>query len=149
MSCVSIFVVVYVGRLRHFGSAVPLDCEGGGRINATLRDQDKDGTVSVEAALSNTKVTEPVRLTVAVVEKSTETEVSRGENRGKRLVHTNVVRAVSTVKFENPDVKARVDLEWPDDLQRADAELIVYAQHFRSLRVLAATRIELDAEPNP
>jgi hypothetical protein len=91
-------------------------------------------------------------LNVAVVERRVTTSVRAGENAGKTLRHTNVVRGLVTVPLTGP--RGTVLVPIPSSLSRAGAELTAYVQRDaapsaggRGLAVLGASRTPL-AEPS-
>lgn len=93
------------------------------------------GTLSVWVSSTTS---EKVILNVAIVERSLSQEVTRGENRGKKLEHDNVVRSFESRQF---DGKANLfELNLPDDLVGKNASLIVYAQHVNTWEVVGAMK---------
>jgi hypothetical protein len=65
-------------------------------------------------------------LDVAVVERATSTEVRAGENSGRTLKHTNVVRAFTVVPLASPG--GSTTLRIPPGLRAQDGEVIAFAQ---------------------
>lgn len=84
-------------------------------------------------------------LNIAVVEHSASTSVRAGENAGKTLHHTNVVRAFLSTPFRAPSGSALLHV--PSSLPRDGAELIAYVQQPSSDRggmpILGAARGQL------
>jgi hypothetical protein len=84
-------------------------------------------------------------LNVVVVERSTSTSVRAGENAGKTLHHTNVVRVFVAAPFRAP--AGSVVLQLPPSLLRDGAELIAYVQQPSSdhggMPILGAARAQL------
>jgi hypothetical protein len=82
-------------------------------------------------------------LDVAVVQRAATTEVRAGENRGKTLRHTNVVRAFVTAPIAKSQA-TEVVVAVPPTLRREDAELIAYIQRGQSelggMPILGAAR---------
>ncbi len=66
------------------------------------------------------------QINVAIVEKNLAQDVKRGENRGRRLSHDNVVRSFDTRSFDGKENKFTLQL--PEGLKEEDASLIVYSQ---------------------
>ncbi|QDU61408.1 hypothetical protein Pan216_22640 [Planctomycetes bacterium Pan216] len=83
-------------------------------------------------------------LSLALVESGLANEVDRGENAGRHLVHANVVRAMRTLRLDNHG-KARVRLPIPEDLDPRRARVIGFVQDGKTLRVLGASDVTLDA----
>lgn len=85
-----------------------------------------------------------VVLNVALVERELSQKVTRGENRGKVLMHDNVVRSFATRQFDGK--KNQFALNLPTDLKAENSALIVYVQHEDTWEVLAATSISITGE---
>jgi hypothetical protein len=85
-------------------------------------------------------------LEVAVVERSTSTDVRAGENAGKTLHHANVVRSFVSSALGSPT--GTVTLRLPPGLRREDADVIGFVQHpsgdGQGLPVLGAASARLD-----
>lgn len=79
------------------------------------------------------------QLNVAIVEKNLTQQVSRGENRGRKLAHDNVVRAFDMRSFDGQE--NHFSLKIPEDLKEEDASLIVYIQSSDNWHVVGAERI--------
>jgi hypothetical protein len=65
-------------------------------------------------------------LGIAVVERSASTEVRAGENAGKRLRHSNVVRSLVVLHLR--EIAGSTLVPIPPTLRRADAEVIAFVQ---------------------
>jgi hypothetical protein len=81
---------------------------------------------------------------VAVVETSASTDVRAGENAGRVLRHTNVVRAFGVGHLGSR--KASIVVQVPASLQRQDGEVIAYVQRASGeggLPVLGSARASL------
>ncbi len=78
-------------------------------------------------------------LHLALVERELTQQVTRGENRGRRLVHDNVVRHFQTV---SPTEDASL-LPIPDDLVRERASVIAYVQRGANGPIYAAAKVDL------
>jgi hypothetical protein len=82
-------------------------------------------------------VTQPTHgelINIAVVEKSTENYVPRGENSGRKLHHDNVVKSFTTLSLKQQD-EVEVNIA---DLNKEKSMVIVYVQN-SSLAVLGAS----------
>ncbi len=79
-------------------------------------------TVTIDYAA--TDVPEPLAVSILLVQRSAASRVARGENHGRTLRHTNVVRAIET----RPDASGRATLTLPDGLEAADALAVVLVQ---------------------
>lgn len=108
-----------------------------------------DATVSGEAVFTDGAVTVEVttdgapksaQLFVAVVEKERRNPVPRGENKGRELVSTNVVRAM--VKADAAGAKGKMPL--PDDFLREGAEVFAWVQHGLTNEVIGAAKLTVE-----
>lgn len=80
-------------------------------------------------------------LNVAVVEKGLSQDVIRGENKGRKLVHDNVVRSFDSRQFDGS--KNIFKLAIPEDLDLSKASVIAYSQDEKSWYVNAAAKTDL------
>ena len=81
-------------------------------------------------------------LNVAIVEKGLSQNVTRGENRGKVLLHSNVVRAYASRPFDGKS--NQFQLEIPQGLNLSNASLILYTQQQDTWHVNAAKAMKMD-----
>ncbi|GAB4019526.1 thioredoxin family protein [Spirosoma migulaei] len=79
-------------------------------------------------------------LNVALVSKTTETTVQRGENAGRKLIHDNVVRAFQTIPAIT---KGNVSFTLPSDFDAHNGAIVVYVQSQQTLAVRGATKVDL------
>ncbi|MEM6844278.1 MAG: DUF1223 domain-containing protein [Bacteroidota bacterium] len=77
-------------------------------------------------------------LQIALVEKNIQTSVRRGENGGRTLQHTHVVRNFSSHPLNN-SAQGKTTLQLPDDLKTLDASVIAYVQDDSNLEISGAT----------
>jgi hypothetical protein len=77
---------------------------------------------------------------VALVANDLRSDVTSGENRGRRLVHRGVVRALRSVRASA--LPAAVSFELPDDVKPEQLEVVAFVQA-RSLEVAGADRAAL------
>lgn len=77
----------------------------------------------------------------AVVERGLSQEPDRGENKGRKLAHDNVVRVFDTKQLAGDD--ASFALEIPGDVDREKSSVIVFVQDRRTRKILGVTRVEL------
>ena len=75
----------------------------------------------------------------ALVQKTAVTQVKAGENDGRKLSHTNVVRAFSTQSLSK---KMKMELSFPANIEENNWELVVYARESDHLKIIGATRYE-------
>ncbi|MBD2701196.1 DUF1223 domain-containing protein [Spirosoma sp. BT702] len=93
----------------------------------------KDNQVSVRYTLS---AAGPYRVNVALVQKEARTAVRNGENGGKTLVNTNIVRQFKTLDVTS--VTGNVTLVAPPDLSPEQSAVLVYVQRMDTGQVVGA-----------
>lgn len=80
-------------------------------------------------------------LNVAVVERGLSQQVTRGENRGRKLHHDNVVRAYNILPFNQSE--QQLSIEIPSDLDDENSSLVVYFQQASNYEIVGARQIPL------
>ncbi|GAB3982925.1 hypothetical protein GCM10028806_55580 [Spirosoma terrae] len=80
-------------------------------------------------------------LHVALVSKEAITNVQRGENAGRKLVHNNVVRSFQTV---SASPEGSVTLTFPDGFEPANGAIVAYIQGQQRLDIRGASQITLN-----
>lgn len=80
-------------------------------------------------------------LNVAVVERGLSQQVTRGENRGRKLHHDNVVRAYDIRPFNQS--KQQLSIQIPSDLDESNSSLVVYFQKASNYEIVGARQIAL------
>ncbi len=95
----------------------------------------------ITVLIGNLKAFEGNRLNVALVQRQVANDVSRGENRGRHLVHANVVRDFKSLRLTGQDQET-VTLSLPENTSANDMECIVYAQEKGTMKIVAAARAE-------
>ena len=122
-------------------------------VNARLRPASKKGsprTVSLEIEVNNIPEAfsgEPLSVMLAITENGLETAVGRGENSGRHIKHTGVVRQLRTIgriKQKNPGrfstvAKVKHDPGW----NRENLRAVVFVQGERSGRVAGVGAVSL------
>ncbi|MEQ9441870.1 MAG: DUF1223 domain-containing protein [Cyclobacteriaceae bacterium] len=84
-------------------------------------------------------------LQLAVVEEAVATPVRRGENAGRTLQHTHVVRHFITQPLDE-SLKGQIRIKLAPDLPREKAQLIAYVQEAASLEIIGAMAKPLPSE---
>lgn len=79
----------------------------------------------------------PYRVNVALVQKEARTAVKNGENGGRTLVNTNVVRQFKTIN--EPDMSGNVTFPIPNDLTSEQMDVLVYVQRTDNQQIVGAT----------
>jgi len=98
-----------------------------------------DGVLPVDFTVSGNS---RAILRLALVERNLESQVSRGENSGRKLKHENVVRGFQSVPV-GPTRKGHASISLPASLVSSHASLIAYAQDPESLEILGAAAVDL------
>ncbi|MEO1049234.1 MAG: DUF1223 domain-containing protein [Bacteroidota bacterium] len=94
----------------------------------------KDGVVDFKYDFKGDS--ENIILNLALVERNLEDDVTRGENRGRKLRHDNVVRELKTIK---PSTNGTEQLSIPKGAKLDDLTVIAYAQQKSDLAIIGAT----------
>lgn len=112
------------------GISVTVDGVGGGsvRLSYTL-DKQADGR-DINAVLAQREVA---------------TDVKHGENGGRLLRHSHVVRAFKRFSAENT-ASGKTKLKLPDDTPAEGLDAVIYIQDRSNMAILGATRISLTGE---
>lgn len=79
-------------------------------------------------------------LNVAIVERDVENNVPRGENRGKKLHHDNVVRNFKTIEAKS---SGSVEIEIPSDINPEKSSVIVYVQDKTNWEISGAAAVSI------
>ena len=101
-------------------------------VDVALSAQMQDEEAVVEVSVSDAP--DSAVLHLALVQKTTSTDVPRGENRGRRLDHVRVVRQFVTV----PSLSGSHSLSLPDGLRAGDVEVVALVQEGPVGRMLGA-----------
>jgi hypothetical protein len=106
-------------------------------------------TVNVTASANNNEVTlnytlsntNGEALNCALVQKSAETDVRRGENAGRKLQHFNVVRSLKTIYPAQR--QGSISIALPKGLNPADCMVIAYTQNKQTMEITSACQVAL------
>jgi len=82
-------------------------------------------------------------LNVAVVERNIKRQIKRGENRGRTLRHENVVRSFQSVKLNEENGTASLNI--PESVDMDNASVIAYVQNPNSKEIFGALGMDLRA----
>jgi len=97
------------------------------------------------ADLPSVSAGDTAELMLAITESGLRSNVSRGENRGRKLIHTAVVRKLtglgSLSGSFNGETTVRIEKQW----KRSSLKVVVFVQERASRRVLGATSVSLAA----
>jgi hypothetical protein len=98
-----------------------------------------DGEIVVHYRLSRLPANSV--LNIALVERGLLSQVVKGENAGRTLLHDNVVRGFETL--EDPGTDGMCTLDAPSNLQFSKSSIVAYLQDSKSYRILGATGTDL------
>ncbi len=140
----------FVGSNRRQGvAAVQHALETPASVGLILELQSIQGNqLVVQYQLSSTP-DNPQVLNLALAERDIVRKIGAGENSGRTLIHSNVVRAFHSIPVDEKSAASdtsllpTVNLEFPDDVVRENSSLIGYVQHPQTMRVLGAYRLDL------
>lgn len=100
-----------------------------------------EGKMKFKYKLSNFDFFHPMILNIAYLQSNVSNHISAGENSGKTLSHSNVVRRFLSQKIEKPEGHITFDLKYYK--LGIESEIISYVQDPKTMIVLAATRYSL------
>ncbi|WP_080236541.1 DUF1223 domain-containing protein [Spirosoma rigui] len=106
-------------------------------IDARLTTDAKQVTVAYALAPSGPAA--PYQVNVALVQKEARTAVGNGENSGRTLVNTNVVRQFRTV--DRPGTSGSVSLPLPASLSADQTAVLVYVQRTDTGQIIGARQL--------
>jgi hypothetical protein len=95
--------------------------------------------VTVSYHLSPSGQTAPCRVNVALVQKEARTAVRNGENGGRTLVNTNVVRHFKTI--DRPGTSGSISLPLPANLTPDQTAVLVYVQRTDTGQIIGAKQL--------
>lgn len=84
-----------------------------------------------------------LHLNIAVVETTTTNSVPRGENRGRTLRHTNVVRAFNQIKHCDAGIHT-CKIALPKHVKAENAKVIAFLQDVETMEVYTATAANIE-----
>ena len=80
-------------------------------------------------------------LNVALVERNLKDAVKRGENKGRTLVHDNVVRDFEVLPLQKGSGSVKISISSVAD--QSQTSVIAYVQHRESMHILGASKLDL------
>ncbi len=104
-------------------------------IDGKITDQ-TNGQVSVQYELAGTGA---YRLNAALVQKEVQTAVKTGENGGRTLTNTNVVRDFKTL--DKPGTSGHLSLTIPTGLRTDQTAVLLYVQRIDTGQIIGAVRL--------
>jgi len=82
-------------------------------------------------------------INVVLVERGLQSQVTAGENGGRRIRHDNLVRQLKTVELEDIDTQGDIELGYPKEGDLKNYSVIAYVQLIRDMSITAATGADL------
>ncbi|MBC3786125.1 DUF1223 domain-containing protein [Spirosoma utsteinense] len=95
--------------------------------------------VTVSYSLASSGQTAPYRVNVALVQKEARTAIGNGENGGRTLLNTNIVRQFKTI--DKPGASGSVSLALPAGLTSDRTAVLVYVQRTDTGQVIGAKQL--------
>lgn len=124
------------GRIRQYIHAVQqLPASTFVSIDGKITDR-ANGQVAIRYELGSDG---PYRLNAALVQKEVQTAVKNGENGGRTLTNTNVVRDFKTL--DNPGHSGQVSLTPPPGLRTEQTAVLLYVQRTDTGQIVGAVRL--------
>ena len=104
----------------------------------TISAKNNNGKITLQYSFTGNK---KQLLNIALVQKNTEMNVRNGENSGKKLRHTNVVRTLRTI--DNVKDNDAIDLSLPSGISADDCVIIAYTQQKDNWHITAASETKI------
>ncbi|GAC1585810.1 MAG: DUF1223 domain-containing protein [Ginsengibacter sp.] len=112
-----------------------------GRIFLRLEDLKMNGTTANFSYHSESNSSD-LHLQVALVQKSGETYVKRGENGGRTLSHIQIVKRFESLNLNGKNI-GNIKIDIPSELKNQKLEVIAFLQNTRNGEIVAATKSDL------
>lgn len=109
-------------------------------VGVTVQRAPSDDARTLVADVALTSTPSDAYVVVALVERDLTIDVKSGENAGRTLHHTNVVRALESVA---PASHAQVRVVAPQELRLDHAALVAWVQRTKDARIVGASAIDL------
>lgn len=93
---------------------------------------------SLHLDYSLSKAPNLVVLNIAIVQNYAERFITRGENKGRKLKHANVVRSFTSII---PTKSGNTFIAWPGRLQTESSSVVIYLQNVNTLKIIGASHI--------
>ena len=105
-----------------------------------------DKSVSLRINVTNLPAHEAAELMLAVTEDNLTSNVTRGENSGRRLPHsavTRVLRPIAEIEAQAQSFTAATNLKLDDRWQRASLHFVAFVQERTQRRIIGAATVRL------
>lgn len=122
-----------------FRELVTAVCEQEQAFSVSGKVTRRDGILQVD--FRSSRSSGPISMYAALVEKSIQHFVPRGENKSRTLKHYNVVRSLVSADLSE---HGQLMLRWPEGMKPENSEVVLFAQHKKNLRVMAGTRLSIE-----
>lgn len=87
----------------------------------------------------NTTLTDSELIYIALVQKEASTQVRAGENKGKLVRHSHIVRDFQMAMFEQGEKKLTI----PDDITEYDCYVVAYIQDTTNMHIANAEKVKI------
>jgi len=94
----------------------------------------------IELEFQTLHVPEVSQLNFCLVERELSSDVTSGENHGRKLTHANVVRSFQAIPA---DVAGRIKIDKPEVLKLKNSSVIIYIQNPQNMQILGAAIVNL------
>ena len=107
-------------------------------IEAAATWSKQENTIRIDYKLSELR--DQATLQLALISTAVDNEVPRGENRGRHLSHTNVVREL--IPIEQTDTEGSYSIDLPAELHgNSDLAIVLFVQNTRNMEVLGTSAL--------
>ncbi len=108
-----------------------------------------NGEGKLKIKIAPLAVTKDATVFLAIAESNLETDVKGGENSGRKLAHTGVVRqlgAVSTLKPDNKGLEIDVNPQFDGSWKKNDLKVVVFIQDNETGQILGVQQLSLTGQ---
>lgn len=122
-----------------FRELVTAVCEQEQAFSVSGKATRQDDLLQVD--FQSTRTSGSIAMYAALVEKSIEHFVPRGENKSRTLKHYNVVRSLVSTDLT---ASGKLMFRLPEGMKPENSEVVLFAQHKKNLRVMAGARLSFE-----
>ncbi|MCB0343950.1 MAG: DUF1223 domain-containing protein [Bdellovibrionales bacterium] len=130
-------------RARQLQAAITSSLSHTPKADVSLSGVEKVSAKELKVRYSYSGAAKNSLLRLALVNSPDPNYVSRGENAGSTLSHTNVVRVFKTVELVQGSGSGEVSLELPDGFTHSNAQIISLVQNKANMHIDGASSIDL------
>lgn len=137
--------VAFIGTDMHRASVVIMEAAKSGKANVSLALENEKLKIKID----NIPKAEESTVFLAIAEDNLSNNIRGGENSGKKLFHTAVVRelrSVGVVNEKSKSFEASTDLQLQKTWKKDDLKIVVFVQENEDRKVLGVGELRLKAE---